>query len=119
MTETARDTQMFEALKRKIRLICILDAAAKAGLDPVPVAALHVIAYFADVLAPVWQLPVLDSVVLKQLRRPFFPRLQADLDYLVGSGVVQATRVAYELTESGETRIDADYALNRPSLPIR
>jgi len=71
------------------------------------------IAYFADVLAPVWNLPVLDSVVLKQLRRPFFPRLQTDLDYLVGSGIVLATRVGYVQAGDDDVRIDADYELNR------
>jgi hypothetical protein len=107
------ETRQFDAIKRKIRLISILDSAASAGLTPLPVSSLHMIAYFADVLAPVWSLPVLDSVVLKQLNRPFFPRLQADLDYLVGSGVVVVTRVGYVRADDEDVRIDADYELNQ------
>lgn len=107
----------FESLKRQIRLLSILSSAEDAGMVPLPVSSVHMIAYFADVLAPVWDLPVLDSVILKRVRRPFFPRLQADLDSLVGLGVVEVTRFNYVLA-NGEWRIDADYNLN-PQLSDR
>lgn len=112
MSDTKHEPD-YQPLKRKIRLLSILDSGEAAGITPLPVLSVHMIAYFADVLAPVWDLPVLDAVVLKRVKRPFFPRLQADLDSLVGRGIVEVTRFEYLRTDGGEWRIDADYVLNR------
>ena len=75
-------------VERKIRLIVLLSAAENAGLYPTPIRQLHVLAYLANVLAPVWNMPVLDGKLLKKKGGPFYPALQQDLDRLVGTGVV-------------------------------
>src|ERR1700722_5033461 len=84
-----------QATERKLRLIAILDACSLVGLSPTSIATVHTIAYLADALAPVWNLPILDGQVLKRRLHPFFPRLQRDLDLLVGQGVVHVARVRY------------------------
>jgi hypothetical protein len=96
-----------------LRLIGILDAAEEVGLTPMPILSVHAIAYMADALAPVWNLPSLDSQVFKRSRQPFFPRLQADLDSLVGKGVVVAEGLGYESIGSDGSRLVADYELRR------
>jgi hypothetical protein len=99
--------------ERKLRLIGILDACRLAGLSPTSIATVHTIAYLADALAPVWNLPILDGQVLKLRRRPFFPGLQRDLDLLVGQGVVQVARVKYlRNDDSPGWRLDAHYSLD-------
>lgn len=98
--------------ERKLRLVSILDACRFVGLSPTSIAAVHTIAYLADALAPVWDLPILDGQILKRRRHPFFPSLQRDLDLLVGQGVVQAARVRYLQNEKGHGwRLDAHYTL--------
>ena len=98
------------AIARQVRLITILDAASTVGLSPLALSPLHTLAYFADALAPVWGLPVVDGQILKR-HRPYYPSMQHDLDLLVGIGVVQVSDVRYV---SGEEtwHLDADYELN-------
>lgn len=97
--------------ERRLRLITILDSCRRGGLSPVNIATVHGIAYLADALAPVWHLPILDGQILKQ-NRPFFPALQADLDSLVGQGVVHVARLTYQFDRDDQSwRLDADYVL--------
>lgn len=99
--------------ERQLRLIGILDACRSAGLSPTSIATVHTIAYLADALAPVWDLPILNGQILKLRRHPFFPNLQRDLDLLVGQGVVQVSRVTYLQNEQGGGwQLDAHYSLD-------
>jgi hypothetical protein len=98
--------------ERKLRLLAILDSCRHAGLSPTSIAVVHTIAYLADALAPVWDLPILDGQILKRKRHPFFPALQRDLDLLVGQGVVQVARVRYLPSEDRNGwQLDAHYML--------
>lgn len=98
--------------ERKLRLLAILDACRQVGLSPTSVGTVHTIAYLADALAPVWDLPVIDGQILKRSLHPFFPRLQRDLDLLVGQGVAQVARVRYVPNEHDSGwRLDAHYML--------
>ena len=99
-------------IERRMRLVAILDALRYVGLSPANVITVHAMAYLADALAPVWDLPILNGQVLKRPQRPFFPILQADLDRLVGQGTVSVSNVAYVQEPGGQWRIDADYAVN-------
>ena len=98
-------------VERKLRILAILDAGGQIGLVPLPVEALHAIAYFADALAPVWNIPVIDGRILKR-HRPYYPALQADLDRLVGCGVVLVEDVRYAQAEGDSWRLEGSYRLN-------
>ena len=99
-------------VRRKIRVVAILAAADRAGLAPMPASQLHTIAYFADALAPVWDLRILDSQRLKQDPGPMSPELQRDIDELAGRGVVTVTDVTYVSGASGRWRVAGNYVLN-------
>lgn len=99
-------------VERKLRILGILDAAEQIGLTPLSVGPLHAIAYFADALAPVWNMPIIDGQILKRYR-PYYPALQDDLDRLVGSGVVEVSAVSYVQVEGGSWRLEGNYKLHR------
>ncbi|MGH2971551.1 MAG: hypothetical protein ACRDLE_05380 [Gaiellaceae bacterium] len=101
------------AVERELRIVAILHAADQIGLTPLPVEPLHAIAYFADALAPVWNIPIIDGRILKR-HRPYYPALQNDLDRLVGKGVVTAQHVRYTQVEGDTWRLEGSYALYRP-----
>jgi hypothetical protein len=101
------------SLRRKVRLIALLDTAEKAGLTPLPINRLHKLAYFSNVLAPVWDMLALDGKVLKRQGGPFYPSLQRDLDLLVGTGVVVVSGVGHVLDEEKQWKLDGFYRLNR------
>jgi hypothetical protein len=101
-----------DTVRRQLRLLAILRGAREAALVPVPAEQLHSIAFFADALAPVWGLRILDTQLLKRRSGPLSPALQQDLDRLVGQGLVVAGNVAHSRDEDGIWRLAADYDLN-------
>lgn len=100
----------FQAIKRKVRLILLLEAALKAGLSPVPVKLLHAFAYLANVLSPVWDLPPLEGKILKKARGPFYPEFQHDLDILVGIGMAQISE-AKHVNEGGRWHLEGRFEI--------
>ncbi len=98
-------------LLRQVRLLLLLDGAADAGLEPVPLTVLHALAYLSNALAPIWCLQPFDGKVLKRRGGPFYPVLQWDLDRLVGRGLIKVSDVRY-VEEDGKWRVDASYTLN-------
>jgi hypothetical protein len=99
-------------LRRQLRVVAILASAEAAGIAPLPSAHLHTIAYFADALAPVWGLRILDAQLLKRKDGPMSPVLQQDVDRLVGRGVVVPLHVRHVEGADGRWSLDACYALN-------
>jgi hypothetical protein len=100
------------SLRRQIRLLVLLDAAASSGLTPLPLALVHAIAYLSNVLAPIWNLEPFDGKVLKRRGTPFYPSLQWDLDRLVGRGLVVVSDIRY-LQVEGKWQLDGEYRVNR------
>jgi hypothetical protein len=79
---------------------------------PVTADTVHVLAYLTDALAPVWHLPIINAQLLKRDDRPFFPALQRDLDWLVGSGVLFVHDFDYARVDGEGWRLSASYSLN-------
>jgi hypothetical protein len=100
------------AIQRRIRLVMLLDATEAAGLAPIKILRLHAFAYLSNVLAPVWDMPVLEGKVLKRRGGPFYPALQGDLDRLVGMGVVLISKVSHVLDDAKRWRLEGSYRLN-------
>lgn len=114
MKASSTDQRSTEAsLRRSVRLVVLIDAAERAGIAPVAVHRLHTLAYLSNVLAPVWDIPVLDGKLLKERGGPFYPLLQQDLDRLVGTGVALISNLDYIQDQYGRWRLDGCYRLNR------
>ena len=99
-------------VRRRVRLITLIDAATRAGIVPIPILRIHTLAYLANVLAPVWDLPVLEGEILKRHGGPFYPALQQDLDRLVGLGVTNLTELHHVEDLPGRWRLEGKYSLN-------
>ncbi|GAA3950195.1 hypothetical protein GCM10023085_35980 [Actinomadura viridis] len=105
------DLDRAKNLHYAIRVIAILKACREVGISPVPLASLHAIAYFSDALAPTWKVRVLESQVLKQEDFPLNPRLQRNIDGLVGAAIIKPSKVSHHRAPKG-WRLDAQYELN-------
>ena len=101
-----------EAQRRQARILLLIDAASRAGLTPVPLLTFHALAYLANVLAPVWDMPAHDGKVLKRRGGPFYPDLQGDLDRMVGAGMVIISNVSHVQMPDGKWRLEGGYDLN-------
>ena len=103
---------MAASIRRKVTLVMLLDAASEAGLVPMALVRVHTIAYLINVLAPVWDLPILEGRVLKRRGGPYYPALQNDLDRLVGLGLADVGKLAYVEEDFGRWRLEGQYSLN-------
>ena len=107
------ETSALESLRRQIRLLQILNAAEEAGLNPLPIIHLHTLAFLSNILSPVWSSTPLDGKVLKRQGGPFYPKLQADMDRLVGQGVAIISDMSHTQNEEGKWQLEGAYHLNR------
>ena len=114
------DDNYFDSIQRRVRLVLLLDASREAGIDPLPTLRLHLIAYLANVLSPVWDMPSADDSslkkngsVLKQRSGPFYPDLQTDLDRLVGMGIVEVKNLQYQSLDGGRYWLEGSYRANQ------
>lgn len=101
-----------EAIRRQVRVLVLLSAAGKAGLVPLPVMQLHVAAYLADALSPIWNLQPLNDTVWKRPGGPFYPDLQHEIDRLVGRGLIVVADYGHIHIQDEGYRIRSSYQLN-------
>lgn len=101
-----------ETMRRRARVLQMLDAAERLGISPLRAARLHAFAYLADVLSPVWDLPAFDGKVLKIEGGPHYPDLQYEIDRLVVFGILTVSDLAYVSRPNGGARIKGSYSLN-------
>ena len=98
----------------------LLDAAERAAITPLASPRLHALAYLADVLSPVWNLPAFDGKILRIDGGPHYADLQEELDHLVVMGLVEVAELNYVGRGPGDigARIEGNYALdfNSPRL---
>ncbi len=74
-------------------LMTLLDGAARAGVMPLSQVAIHHLAFLANVLAPVYGLPVETGLVTRWKRGPYSPEMQWDLDRLAIMGLARLDSV--------------------------
>lgn len=99
-------------VRRRVRLLMLLDAADYAVISPIATPRFHAFAYLADVLSPIYDLSALSGVVLKRRIGPYFPDLQWELDRLVGLGLVDVSELR-PVVEVAHAYLDASYSLRR------
>jgi hypothetical protein len=95
--------------KRAWQLL-LLDAAERAAITPLPSERLHRLAYLANCLAPVYDLPAEDGKILKYRRGPFYPDLQWDIDRVSVMGLVSREN-AQVVQDAAGWWFAADYSL--------
>lgn len=100
-----------EDLRTQLRALTIVSGFESTFLYPVPVEMVHACSYFCDALSSLWSVDPIDDIVLKSEGVPLSPVLQAEIDWLVGHGLLVPSNVAYAKTDR-QTRLRADLALN-------
>lgn len=112
MLPTPVISEGYDALRRSVRLLMLLDGSERAGIAPMRVSHLHTYAYLSNVLAPVWDETIFDGRLLKRRSGPFYPELQHDLDRLVGRGLVSISDLAHVIDQDGQWRLEGAFSLN-------
>lgn len=107
-----------ERIRRRARLLLLLDAAERAGITPIASGKLHAFAYLADVLSPVWNLIPFDGKIYKSEGEPHYPDLQVELDHMVALGLLQINDLRYVERGDNRARIEGYYSLNFSSVQL-
>lgn len=99
-------------IRRRIRILLLLDAADYAVISPIAIPRFHALAFLADVLSPVYRFVPLSRRILKRRTRPYFPDLQWEINRLIGLNLV----VPHDLlpvTPTTEPYVSASLSLER------
>ena len=84
-----------------------------AGLVPIRLRRIHILAYLSNVLAPVWDVAIDAAHLLKQPLGPHYPALQRELDRFVGMGLVSIEDIGFAQDELGQWQLDGAFRFNR------
>ena len=105
-------------VRRRVRILMLLDAVDYAVLGPISVHRFHTFAYLADVLSPIFRFASISGKILKRRSYPYFPDLQWEVDRLIGLDLVTTIDLA-PVVEESQAYIAFSLALQRPrSLPV-
>lgn len=96
--------------RRQIILIGLFDALERSGTRPVQSRQMHTLWYLANALAPAWGLQPFDSALLKTEAQPYFPAVQAEIDGLVGMGILVVAELG---AGADDQRLQGRFVLNR------
>ena len=96
---------------RKARILMLMEGLEAAGITPIQSAQLHAIAYLANVLSPIWDMPPHKRAVVHKESGPYFPELQTDVDHLVGKGIVGVSNLKYRKESDGRWRVSGLFFL--------
>ena len=102
-------------LRRRIWLLLLLDGAERVGLVPLSKLRLHRLAYLANALSPIYDLPVPDGQLVKYKRGFYYPDLQWDVDRVAVQGLIRIYGLRHQRDEFGWW-LDADYGLTQMGL---
>lgn len=102
--------QSITHVQRRAWLLMLLDGAERAGVVPIESMRLHRLAFLANCLSPVYDLPAADGKILKYRRGPFYPELQWDIDRLVVQGFLSMLDLQHVMDEFGPW-FTANYSL--------
>lgn len=99
-------------VRRRVRVLMLLDAVDYAVLAPISVQRFHTFAFLADVLSPIFQFASISGRILKRRSFPYFPDLQWELDRLIGLDLVTTIDMA-PVVEESQAYITFSLALQR------
>ena len=99
-------------VRRRVRIIMLLDAADYAVITPIPLPRFHALAFLADVLSPIYNFVPLTGRIMKRRTGPYFPDLQWEVDRLIGLNLVLPQGLK-PVIDGDRAHIDAAITLHR------
>lgn len=104
-------------LRRRVRVLMLLDAADYAILSPLSIARFHALAFLADILSPLYDFVPLTGRIEKRRIGPYYPDLQREVDRLVGLSLIIPSKLR-PVVEAKRAYIDACLMLERPRAAV-
>lgn len=99
-------------IRRRIRVLMLLDATDYAVISPIPIFRFHALAFLADVLSPLYEFPTVSGTILKRRSSPYYPDLQRDIDRLIGLDLVTPLDLK-SIIHTSRAYVDFSLTLNR------
>lgn len=104
-------TDSSSSLGRRVWLLLLLRACARAGLRPISKIRLHRLIFLSNCLAPVYGERPLDEQIIKYKWGPFYPDAQWDVDRMAMQGLVALSDVGVSKDKQLGWWLHANYEL--------
>ena len=99
-------------VRRRIRVLMLLDAVDYAVISPISIPRLHTLAFLADILSPIYEFAPVKGRILKRREYPYFPDLQWEIDRLIGLHLVVPSDLSAVIEPAG-AHVNAALSLER------
>lgn len=99
-------------VRRRIRILMLLDATDYAIISPITIARFHALAYLADILSPLYAFVPMTGTIVKRRIGPYYPELQWEVDRLIGLGLVYPSDLR-SIVDATQAYIEAGLSLDR------
>jgi hypothetical protein len=96
----------------RVWLVFLVDAAYRAGLNPLSKRRVHRLVFLSNCLAPLFQATPNTAQIVKYKHGPFYPLIQWELDRLATMGVLTIDNIKYTHDEKGWW-VSADYGAGK------
>jgi hypothetical protein len=94
----------FDAFHTRAWVLLLLRALNKAGLAPCSNRVFHRVLFFGNTLARIYEFDPPAELVMRHPRGPYYPKAQADLDWLCVASFASLQDVSYEVVDGITTR---------------
>ncbi|HEX3799671.1 MAG TPA: hypothetical protein VH413_13320 [Verrucomicrobiae bacterium] len=101
----------------RVWLVFLVDAAYRAGLNPLSKRRVHRLVFLSNCLAPLFQATPNTAQIVKYKHGPFYPLIQWELDRLATMGVLTIDNLKYTNDEKGWW-VSADYGAGQMMNPV-
>jgi hypothetical protein len=101
----------------RVWLVFLVDAAYRAGLNPLSKRRVHRLVFLSNCLAPLFQATPNTAQIVKYKHGPFYPLIQWELDRLATMGILTIDNIKYTNDEKGWW-VNADYGAGKMMEPV-
>ena len=101
----------------RVWLVFLVDAANRAGLNPLSKRRMHRLVFLSNCLAPLFQATPNTAHIVKYKHGPFYPLIQWELDRLATMGVLTIDNIEYTHDKKGWW-VSADYGAGPMMEPV-
>jgi hypothetical protein len=101
----------------RVWLVFLVDAAYRAGLNPLSKQRVHRLVFLSNCLAPLFQATPHTAQIVKYKHGPFYPLIQWELDRLATMGILTIDNLKYSHDAKGWW-VNADYGVGKMMEPV-
>ncbi len=98
-------------------ILMLFEASENYGYSPLDMTILHRVVYLANVICPIYKIIMPDSYTIKNMRGPYFPNVQRDVNSLIIKGLLTPNNIKPYKDEHGFW-LDGEFRISVTGLKV-